>query len=86
MGKIQVVNVLFASLFNHKLTVLHILPQKYINNMIKNFIWSGRKPKIALNLLQDRKDDSGGGVRTDRHCQEGYNGKMDRIEFIKIPS
>ena len=46
IGKIQVVNMLVASLFVYKMMVLPSLPQntlKCVDNIIRNYIWKGKK-------------------------------------------
>ena len=55
VGKVQVVNTLVASLFVHKMMVLPLIPNKVVktmDNMVREFLWNGRKAKIALNILQ----------------------------------
>ena len=62
IGKIQVVNTLIASLFVYKMMVLPKIPcniVKTVNNMIREYIWNGKKSKIAYNILQNRKQDGG---------------------------
>ena len=61
-GKITVINVLMASIFVYKMCVLPSLPSriiKNINNEIVRFLWSGRKAKIPLNILQGPKSTGG---------------------------
>ena len=69
-GKIQVVNSLVSSLFIYKLQVLPMpveLNMKF-RQIITDFIWNGRKPKIRLNtLVLDHKD--GGRRVTDMKCR-----------------
>ena len=60
VGKIQVVNTLVASLFVYKMTVLPNIPQdivKRIDNIIREFIWNGKKAKISYKILQNSKKD-----------------------------
>ena len=55
MGRIVIVNALMESLFVYKLTVLPNIPEtmcKRINSIISEFIWCGKKPKIARETLQ----------------------------------
>ena len=62
IGKIQVINTLIASLFVYKMMVLPIIPQstiKEIENILRNFIWNGKKSKIAYSILQNQKDQGG---------------------------
>ena len=61
-GKVQVVNTLIASLFVYKMMVLPKIPDhivKNVYNSIRNFIWNGKKAKIALSILQNPKDQGG---------------------------
>ena len=61
-GKVQVVNTLVASLFVYKMLVLPIIPKeivKQMDNMIREFIWNGKKSKIAYINLQNSKKDGG---------------------------
>ena len=62
IGKVQVVNTLVASLFVYKMMVLPIIPrpiEKRIDNMIREFLWGGKKAKIAYATLQNSKEDGG---------------------------
>ena len=62
MGKVQVLNTLVASLFVYKMMVLPIIPKKVIKNMenvMREFLWNGKKAKIALNILQNPKTQGG---------------------------
>ena len=62
IGKVQVVNTLVASLFVYKMMVLPTIPKKIIKNIdnqIRQFIWNGKKSKIAYNVLQSTKKDGG---------------------------
>ena len=61
-GRIQIINTLVASLYVYKMAVLPRLPDVYIkqfNNMIEDFIWTGHKPKIPLDVLQLRRECGG---------------------------
>ena len=65
IGKIQVVNTLIASLFVYKMMVLPAIPkniERNVNNMIRDFIWNGKKAKIAYNILQNPKKEGGLGL------------------------
>ena len=65
LGKIQVVNALIASLFVYKMMVLPLLSEifiKNIENIIRNFIWNGKKAKITLSILQNSKEQGGLGL------------------------
>ena len=62
LGKIQVVNTLIASLFVYKMMVLPSMSSvmfKRLDNIIREYIWSGKKAKIAFNILQNSKDEGG---------------------------
>ena len=62
IGKIQVVNTMVASLFVYKMMVLPIIPTHIIRNMeniIRDYIWDGKKSKIALGILQLPKQEGG---------------------------
>ena len=62
LGKVQVVNTLVASLFVYKMMVLPMIPVNIIRNMeniIRDYIWSGKKSKVALRILQNPKDQGG---------------------------
>ena len=63
-GKILIVNTLMGSLFVYKMMALLNLTSKQISvveNIFRNFIWSGKKPKISLELL--KKNKIHGGLR-----------------------
>ena len=65
MGKVQVVNTLVASLFVYKMMVLPLIPKnilKNIDNTIRDFIWNGKKSKIAYTTLQLPKQEGGMGL------------------------
>ena len=60
IGKIQVINTLVASLFVYKMMVLPLIPcniVKQMENLFRNYIWGGKKSKIALNILQNSKSE-----------------------------
>ena len=62
IGKVQVVNTLIASLFVYKMMVLPSIPiatVKSVDNKIRNFLWNGKKSKIAYNILQNKVEDGG---------------------------
>ena len=62
LGKVQVVNTLIASLFVYKMMVLPSIPKymvKKIDNLIRDFLWNGKKSKVAYNILQVKKEDGG---------------------------
>ena len=65
IAKIQVVNTLIASLFVYKMMVLPQIPQSFVkkvNNLIREYIWNGRKSKIAYSILQLPKQEGGLGL------------------------
>ena len=58
MGKVQVVNTLVASLFVYKMMVLPEIPKvvvQNVDNIIREFLWNGKKAKIAYKILQNPK-------------------------------
>ena len=58
MGKVPIVNSLTASLFVYKMMVLPLLTPQIVQRyegIITNFLWNGRRPKIALKMLQNAK-------------------------------
>ena len=62
IGKVQVVNTLIASLFVYKMMVLPIIPDnivKKIDNLIRNFLWNGKKSKVGYNILQNPTEAGG---------------------------
>ena len=63
-GKVLVINTLIGSLFVYKFMTMLNLSESQIKeaeNVIKNFLWSGKRPKIAYNTLC--KDKLQGGTR-----------------------
>ena len=62
LEKVHVVNTMISSLFVHKMMVLPTIPKnvvKNVDNMIRNFIWNGKKSKIAYKTLQNPKTEGG---------------------------
>ena len=62
IGRIQVVNTLVASLYVYKMMVLPTMTKsmfKKIDNLIRDYIWKGKKSKIAYNVLQLSKKEGG---------------------------
>ena len=54
-GKINVVNMLVASLFVYKLQIVHYSEENLdakLMEIVTNFIWNGRRPKLKTELLQ----------------------------------
>ena len=64
-GKILIVNVLVASLYIYKMTVLPAITNSYvkrIDNAISKFLWNGRRAKIPLDMLKCSIEDGGMGL------------------------
>ena len=62
IGKIQVINTLVASLFVYKMMVLPSIPKdviKNLDNIFREYIWDGKKSKIAYKILQNPKSQGG---------------------------
>ena len=56
MGKILIVNTLMCSLFTYQMSVLPCMCKNQydrIDNIIKEYLWNGGKPKIPLKVLQN---------------------------------
>lgn len=61
-GKVLVVNFLCASLFVYRLQVLRTLDTKYVvqfNDIVKHFLWDGRRPKLSFAKLCNHKEFGG---------------------------
>ena len=61
-GKVTIVNALVANLFIYKMQVLPTLSEKYearFKEMLTQFIWNGKKPKIRIEDLMKDKQDGG---------------------------
>ena len=61
-GKTLIINSLVGSLFIYKLSTVLTLNKEQISeieNIIREFIWKGKKPKIALATLQNLKHQGG---------------------------
>ena len=72
IGKIEICNVLICSTLIYKMQVLPTLShalQKKLNDMLTNFIWNGKKPKIRLKTLTQDKQH-GGRKLTDIKCRD----------------
>ena len=55
LGKINIINTLVASLFVYRMYVMPSMNKKSlkrIENIFTNFLWSGRKAKIPMRVLQ----------------------------------
>ena len=74
MGKVQVLNTLVASLFVYKMMVLPQIPKgivKNLENIMRDFLWNGRKAKIALSIIQNPK--KGRGTKLSEFSTEGHS-------------
>ena len=55
IGKVTVINSLMASLFVYKMQVLPVIDDTLIDQIetiILDFLWQGKKEKIALPILK----------------------------------
>ena len=62
MGKVMIINTLISLLFAYVMQVELDLPQNILNQydqIIMNFLWSGKKSKIKTSALQASKDKAG---------------------------
>ena len=89
-GKVKIVNTLIASLFVYKMNVMLDLTEKQIveiEQMIRDFLWAGKKDKIPLRILQ--LDTTQGGLRLVnlRHRQSAFKikwiWKIRDSDFLK---
>lgn len=65
IGKVLVLNSLIMSLFVYRFTVLPSISKQIIyriNKIWSNFLWSGKKPKIAWNIICAPKNNGGLGL------------------------
>ena len=65
IGKITVINSLMASLFVYRMQVLPILNERLITqvkDIMKEFLWKGKREKIPLSTLTLNKDEGGLGL------------------------
>ena len=65
MGKVLLVNSLMGSLYVYKMFVYANPDETYINrfeNVINNFLWGGKRPKIKQCTLQGHKNKGGLGL------------------------
>ena len=61
-GRVLVINTLVESLFVYRLTVLPYVDNKWfreLQNIIVNFVWKNKRPKISYNVLKCSKKDGG---------------------------
>ena len=80
MGKTLVVNVLCESLFVYRMSVLPDMPTQMLNDIDKviyNYLWRGKKAKIAKNTLQS--DKTCGGLRL---CNLSTKQKALKIKWV----
>ena len=62
MGAVCVFNSLVSSLFIYRLAALPLLTREYIskyNSVARDFIWRGKKPKVAFTVIQGLKEQGG---------------------------
>ena len=62
IGKIVIANTLIGSMLVYRMQVLPTISKNdayQINQILQDFIWSGRKPKIRIDILQSLKCDGG---------------------------
>ena len=79
-GKCLTINTLIGSLFVYKMSTMTNLSKKQIKEVetiIREYLWSGKKAKIALETLQ--KDKSQGGTRL-----VNLTAKQDAIKVSNI--
>ena len=70
IARVNVVNTLIASIVVYKMLVLPKIPDdivKQIRKIVMDFIWSGKKSKIGLEILQLSKDSGGLGLVNLKH-------------------
>ena len=60
-GKITVINSLIISLFIYPITIIETPPTVLdeIDEAITHFLWGGKKPKIAKNVIEKQIEDGG---------------------------
>lgn len=65
IGKVLILNSLIMSIFVYRMSVLPSLSKgivQQINKIWSHFLWSGKKPKIAWNILCSPKNHGGLGL------------------------
>lgn len=97
LGKTLVLNTLCASLYVYKLTVLGTLEDcciKSFNKIMRQFLWQGGRPKIALHKLQTDKEHGGLKLVNLKHkdtslkcqwvsvCKSNYNIRNLALQFL----
>ena len=61
-SKVLIMNTLMGSLFVYKMSImsnLNLVQVNEIENIFRDFIWKGKKPKIALSTLMGLKEQGG---------------------------
>ena len=82
MEKVTVINMLIASIFMYRMTVLPMMSEKKeksINAAISKFIWNGARPKILQNILTLPKDKGGLNL-----CDLERKNKALKIGWVQI--
>ena len=82
IGKVLVINTMIASLFVYPMMALTRIKDKVINKMdgmFREFIWNGKKSKIALNILK-LPIDCGGCNLVDLKQKD----KALKISWVKV--
>ena len=84
VGSTIAFNSLIASLFVYRLSCLGTISKlrvKQFNRLAREFVWRGKKPKIALKLLQGPKSEGGLGL-----CNLAQKDQALKIQWIfKLP-
>ena len=84
ISKIQIVNALMMPVFVHKLYIMPLLSDNLITkvkNIIIDFIWDGKSPKIPYAILTGTKKDGGLGLID--VCKKDKVLKMQWVEKVK---
>ena len=64
-GKVLIVNTLMSSLFVYKMQILPVISDRFVaevEEVILDFLWHGKRPKISLNTLKANTEDGGLGL------------------------
>ena len=73
MDKICVINTLVISFMVYKMSILSLMPKDIICPFIKHirdYIWKGRRDKIAYHVLTARKDLGGLNLANIQKCDQ----------------
>ena len=84
IGKVQIINTLTASLFVYRMMTLPTITNNYVkqfDNMVKEFLWDGGRPKISQNILQAPIEH--GGLKLVNLDQKDKALKISWIQIIK---